>query len=76
VLRWTAGPPGTRYSVRVTRPDLRIVSQADALDREEHVVPAEALEGLPAGTVLYWRVEVHLPDGSHTTSDMFSARVE
>jgi hypothetical protein len=75
-LRWSAGPSGTRYSVRVARIDLAIVAQADALDREEYLVPASALQELPAGTVLYWRVEAHLPDGSHVASDMFSARLE
>jgi len=76
VLRWSAGPPGTRYSVRLVRTDLSIVIQANALEGEEFVVPADALSDFPAGAVLYWRVEAHLPDGRQLVSDMFSVRLE
>jgi hypothetical protein len=76
VLRWSAGPPGTRYSVRLVRGDLEVVREENALDVPEHRVPEEALRGLPPGTVLYWRVEAHLPDGRQVVSDTFSVRLE
>ena len=75
-LRWSAGPAGTRYSVRLVRSDLSVVTQADALAGTEFVVPAEALRDLSSGAVLYWRVEAHLPDGGQLVSDTFSVRLE
>jgi len=76
VLRWTAGPPGTRYSIRLVRSDLSVVSEAQALDAAEYVAPVDALRDLPAGTRLFWRIEAHLPDGSEIVSDTFSVRLE
>ena len=76
VLRWTAGPPGTRYSVRLVRSDLGVVSEAQALESAEYAAPPEALQGLARGTQLFWRVEAHLPDGSEIVSDTFSVRLE
>jgi hypothetical protein len=76
VLRWSPGPEGTRYSIRVVRSDLGIVARADGLESAEFSVPVDALREIAAGTVLYWRVEQHLPDGSHVVSDTFSVRLE
>jgi hypothetical protein len=76
VLRWSPGPEGTRYSVRVLRSDLGVVARADGLDRAEFSVPIDALREIASGTVLFWRVEEHLPDGSHVVSDTFSVRLE
>jgi len=76
VLRWTGGPPGTRYSVRLVRSDLGTLTEAKGLDATEYLAPADALGDLASGTVLYWRVEAHLPDGRQFVSDTFSVRIE
>jgi len=76
LLRWAALGEDARYSVRVVRSDLGIVAQVDALEGQEYLVPAEKLAELPTGARLYWRVEAHLPDGSHVVSDTFSVRLE
>jgi len=75
VLRWTPGPPGTRYSVRVTQADLTPVASTQALEGPEWHVPEEALAGLAGGSVLFWRVEAHLPDGGESASEAFRARL-
>ena len=62
-LRWTPGPEGTIYDVEVATADLRLLSRAMALTSPEYRVPADALEGVPAGTTIAWRVEATLPDG-------------
>lgn len=76
VLRWEPLGADTRYAVRVLRADLSIVAQGDGLEGPEYAVPAHALADLAPATVLYWRVEAHLADGSHIVSDTFSVRVE
>jgi hypothetical protein len=76
VLRWSPGPESTRYSIRVLRSDLTVIASADGLENAEYGVPAEALREVAAGTTVYWRVEEHLPDGSHVVSDTFSVRLE
>ena len=76
VLRWSPGPENTRYSIRVLRSDLSVVAQADGLESAEYSVSADALGEVAAGTVLYWRVEEHLPDGTHVASSTFSVRLE
>jgi len=76
VLRWTEGPPGTRYSLRLVRSDLSVVAEVHALEAAQYAVPADALAGLSGNTQLYWRVEAHLPDGSEIVSDTFSVRLE
>ena len=76
VLRWSPGPEGTRYSIRVLHSDLTIVASADGLDTAEYAVRVDSLREIATGTVLYWRVEQHLPDGSRVVSDTFSVRLE
>ncbi len=76
LLRWAPLGLDARYSVRVVRADLSIVAKVDGLEREEYLVPAEALAQFSAGTLLYWRVEAHLLDGSQVVSDTFSVRLE
>jgi len=75
ILRWTPGPPGTRYSVRVSQADLTPVASTQALERPAWHVPKEALAGLAEGSVLFWRVEAHLPDGAESASEAFRAQL-
>jgi hypothetical protein len=74
-LRWTPGPPGSRYQVRVTTEDLRVVAAASDLTMAELVVQAEALAQVAPGTRLLWQVDVIGPDGSRSSSRTFTARV-
>jgi len=74
-LRWTAGPPGSRYSIAVTDERLTPVADAFSLDRPEFQVPEKALAGLKEGDRLLWQVKATLPDGVRVTSETFATRV-
>jgi hypothetical protein len=74
-LRWTPGPPESRYQVRVTTEDLRVVAEASGLTTPELVVQPEALAQVAPGTRLLWQVDVIAPDGSRSSSMTFTARV-
>ena len=76
VLRWTPGPPGSRYDVQVATADLRILTRARGLDVPELALPAAALAALPHGARVVWQVEALLPDGSRITSPTFVAVLE
>jgi hypothetical protein len=76
VLRWTPGPPGTRYGVRVTTEDLTPVTEASDLDAARFTVSADALASLPAGTKLLWQVHAVAPRGGRTLSSTFVSRLE
>jgi hypothetical protein len=76
LLRWTPGPHGARFTLRVVRPDLSVVANTKGLKSPEYLVPPEVLRDLPPGQVLYWQVEAHLEDGSRLVSGMFSVQLE
>jgi hypothetical protein len=68
-LRWRgAVEPSTRYTLRITTGDLRLVYEAFDLESPEATVPEEALAPWPAGTTLYWQVEARMPDGRRVSS--------
>ena len=74
-LRWTAGPEGSRYVVRVFTEDLTSIAEADGLAAPEYVVPESRLAGLPAGARLLWQVTVVPPGGDRFTSPTFAVRL-
>ena len=76
LLRWSAGPKGTVYDLWVTTPELREIYRAGRLNSPEARVPAAALEAVPRGGDVLWRVEARFPDGSHVESPAFRTRVE
>lgn len=76
LLRWSAGPAGTRYNIRIATGDLRVLASAKALEKAEYLVPDSALAGLPAEAKIFWRVESLFPDGTQEVSMTFVARVE
>jgi hypothetical protein len=76
LLRWSAGPEGSRYNVEVATADLEVIARARGLEREEFAVPANRLADLPPGAELLWRVEATLPDGRTITTPTFIARLE
>ena len=74
-LQWAAGPEGSRYRVRVTTDDLRVLATAADLDVPEFSVPAPRLSTLPAGGTVLWQVDAYLPDGERVTSRTFVTQV-
>ncbi len=76
VLRWTAGPEGTFYDVRVMSAKLEPVARAIGLDRPEYEVPGEALAEVESGSRILWQVTALLPDGQRVESETFFAVVE
>jgi hypothetical protein len=76
VLRWTSGPPGTRYALRVVTETLDPIERVQGLDRAEHQVPEAKLRSLAPGSRLLWQVEAARPDGTRQTSATFVSRLE
>ena len=77
VLRWTAPAPGATYNVKVTtEEDTRLVASAEGLTATEYQVPATALQGIPGGSRLLWRVEADVPDRGHVSSPTFVTPVQ
>ncbi len=78
VLRWDLETPadGTRYDVRVTTEDLRVLAEARGLETPSYQVAAAALAQLPAGSRVFWQVEASLADGDRLTSKTFFVRLE
>ena len=76
VLRWKPGPDGSRYQVRVTTDDLRVLTTAADLTAPELTVPPERLSELAAGARVLWQVVVALPAGETVSSETFVVRVQ
>jgi hypothetical protein len=76
LLRWSGGPPGTRYRIEVATERLDVVDRARDLDRPEYLVPAKALAAVPPGARLLWQVEARTPDGGRVTSPTFVLRLD
>jgi len=75
-LRWSPGPEGARYDVRVTTGSLEPVASAQGLIEPSYLVPESALASLPAGTRLLWQVEARLPDGERRDSPTFMTSLQ
>ena len=75
-LRWSAGPEGTTYDVRVTTADLTPVAQGLDLSEPSFRVDPSSLASVSPGEVILWRVTARLPDGRKTASITFRTRVE
>ncbi|HLE85309.1 MAG TPA: zf-HC2 domain-containing protein [Thermoanaerobaculia bacterium] len=80
VLRWALGgdgsPEGTTYDLLVSGEDLQPLAEADELEEPSYRVPPAALEALPSGAEILWRVEAHLPDGRTARSPTFTNRIK
>lgn len=75
-LRWSPGPPGSRYEVRVlTRDGVEIAVEPD-LEAPRYRIPPSVLTGLPEDTILYWQVKVLRPDGKSSASKTFEVRLQ
>jgi hypothetical protein len=75
-LRWTPGPEGSRYQVRVTTEDLQVLATAADLTDAQFAVEPAVLAGLPANGSVLWQVDVSLPNGERVTSPTFITRVD
>ena len=76
VLRWSAGPPGTTYVVRLSTADLATLLVESDIAVTELVVPSSVLANVKAGDELLWQVEAKLPDGRRVASQTNVVRVE
>lgn len=76
VLRWTPGPDGSRYNLRVMTEDLQPITTWWSLEKPEYHVPTSALAKLPAGTRLLWQVDTVIPGEPRRTSPTFIVRVQ
>jgi hypothetical protein len=74
-LRWRAGPPESRYRVRVTTEDLQILTTASDLTVPELLVDAALLSRVAPGSRVLWQVDVTLPGGESISSQTFRVRV-
>jgi hypothetical protein len=74
-LRWTPGPDGSRYQVRVMSENLQLLAAAADLTVPELVVAPAALAALPAGAIVLWQIDVSLPSGERITSPTFVNRI-
>ena len=75
-LRWTPGPEGSRYQVRVTTEDLKLLATAADLTTPEFAVDPAVLAGLSSGARVFWQVDVSLANGERRTSSTFITRLK
>ena len=75
VLKWSPGPAGSRYQVRVTTDDLRVLTTVADVNTPEVTIPPAALESVAAGSRVLWQVVTPLPSGQPVSSRTFVVRV-
>jgi hypothetical protein len=75
-LRWTPGPPDTRYQVTVTTEDLRVLATIQGLTVPELTVDGRRLSDVAPGARVLWQVMAALPGGESVASQTFVARVQ
>lgn len=71
VLRWSSGPAGTRYRLRVLTDDAVEVASADGLTANSYRIASDALRMVEPGGQILWRVQARFPDGRRTESVTF-----
>jgi hypothetical protein len=76
VLRWKPGPAGSRYQVRVTTEDLRVLTTAVDLTAPELTLPRERLADVAPNARVLWQVVVALPGGETVSSQTFVVRAQ
>lgn len=75
-LRWSAGPQDSRYQVRLTTDDLRLLVTAGDLTGPEILVDPARLADVPQGSSVLRQVEATLPTGERAVSPTFATRVQ
>jgi hypothetical protein len=76
VLRWSPGPQGTTYSVRLSTADLAPIPVRSEVATTELTVPTELLANVKPGQDLLWQVEARLPNGRRVVSETYAVRLE
>jgi hypothetical protein len=76
VLRWSPGPQGSSYSVRLSTADLALLLVQQNIASPELSVPASALVRVKSGEQLLWQVEVRLPNGQQIPSETYVVTME
>ena len=75
-LRWTPGPTGSRYHLRVTTADLKVLTTVSDLTTPEFVVTSDLLATVTPGSRVFWQVDVTLPEGNTVSSPTFAVKVQ
>jgi hypothetical protein len=75
-LRWTPGPEGSRYHVRVTTEDLKVLTTVSDLTAPELEVSGDLLSAMAPGSLVFWQVDVMLPEGRTVSSPTFAVKVQ
>jgi len=70
-LAWTGAPEGSLFAVQIADEDLNVLHMARSLTEPRYEVPEGALDTLPDGGRILWKVEAQLPDGRRVTSATF-----
>jgi hypothetical protein len=76
ILRWTPGPEGSRYNLRVMTEDLLPITASWSLEKPEYQVPPAALAKLSSGARLLWQVDTVIPGEPRRTSPTFIVRLQ
>ncbi len=76
VLKWSPGPQGSTYSVRLSTTDLALLFVQQNLASPELSVPASALTAVKSGDRLFWQVEVRLPNGQQVPSETYAVTMQ
>jgi hypothetical protein len=76
LLRWSAGPQGSTYTVRLSTADLVPLLLKQDLTTAELLVPPKVLAGVASGDPLLWQVEVRLPNGQRVESNTYAVTVD
>jgi hypothetical protein len=75
-LRWTPGPPDTRYQVTVTTEDLRVLATIQGLTVAELTLDGRRLSDVAPGARVLWQVMAAVPGGESVASQTFVVRVK
>ena len=76
VLKWSPGPQGSTYSVRLSTADLALLFVQQNLASPELSVPVSALTEVKSGDRLFWQVEVRLPNGQQVPSETYAVTMQ
>ena len=74
-LHWSSVGEGWLYDIVVTDADLSVLDRASFLEESRYTVPASALDDLPSGAEVLWKVDAIRPDGGRVSSATFVQRV-
>jgi len=75
-LRWTPGPPDTRYQVTITTEDLRVLATIQGLTVPELTLDGRRLSDVAPGARVLWQVMAAVPGGESVASQTFVVRVQ